>query len=295
MRNIIIIGILLISGMVTAQVRPSMDCTLLNTSTNFGIPLPKGSKITVTETGYIYEALDTLAADDNIADAVLASDVRRIDSKWEEETTYAGIYNTDADYVTIGEIPVGSAYKFNVQGGATKYGIYADMDSESSTQSLLRLNSGTSNKFNLYGNGKAKFHEYGAGNVSGTPTYIASFDADGDLIESAIPVTETIQIWDGTSTVDWEDGNVITYTMVADKTMNVHNIAEGKTSQIRIKHSSTSVEVLTLNLYSGAGGTALTKITFGVNTGIATGTDDYTKIIFQRFGTDVDISYIYEN
>lgn len=107
---------------------------------------------------------------------------------------------------------------------------------------------------------------------------------------------EVIQIETGTTIVsDWLDGDIITLTLTGNTTLAVHNIKEGKTSQIRITEDGSSGFTLALTLYSDAGSTLLTQKVFGTNTAIDVTLGNITKIIHQRFGSVSDISYVYEN
>lgn len=100
-----------------------------------------------------------------------------------------------------------------------------------------------------------------------------------------------------TRTADWSDGDVITmYMQYTAMTLNIQNIPETKTTQIRIEQRDNEGGcILTLNLYSDGGTTLLTKKIFGANSDIDPTADSFTKIICQRFGSTIDLMYQYEN
>jgi hypothetical protein len=94
----------------------------------------------------------------------------------------------------------------------------------------------------------------------------------------------------------WADGDIVTITTAATPTyLNLKNVPEGKTGQVRVTQGASGSYTLSLIIYSGDATGTLTQKVFGIYTTIDVTPGNVTKIIYQRFGTDVDISYIYEH
>ena len=95
---------------------------------------------------------------------------------------------------------------------------------------------------------------------------------------------------------DWVDGNVITKTWANSlSTLKIVNIPEGQTGQLRLTQGTTAYAHTLLFYLADSGGTALTAKIFGGNPTLDNTNNKITKVIFQRFGTTIDISYVYEN
>jgi hypothetical protein len=102
---------------------------------------------------------------------------------------------------------------------------------------------------------------------------------------SAAPTTEA-----------WSEGDVIDFTITSNSNLLITDIPDVRTSQIRVTQDATGNRALNLQFYSGASsGDELGHIVFGINVTIDPTAGSVTKVIYQRFDTYVDISYIYEN
>ncbi len=201
----------------------------------------------------------------------------------------------------------GGVFKGGIQlldwGGITRFYTGSNFFSFDESQGSLTANGfvksgGTSSQF-LKADGSVDGSTYLTSYTETDPIY-SSWDKDYDDLTNkpTLYEGETLNTPSTSTsyTEQWSEGNTINLPqLTGNTTLNIQNIREAKTSQIRVIQNASSSYTLTLNLYSDSGSTQLTKISFGANTDIDSTTGNVTKIVYQRIGSSVDVSYQYQN